>query len=160
MVWNSKTGYKRQRKYSSRKTTQTQTTKQRTRLPSQTYVWATHIRWINSREKSKRTKKHQTQIRLAKSMPSNRRQRPIRGQYSMAWGQRKNEKPHLPVPGAWGHKHLPPKEPSHRDVKMHNRCICRATKGNIQRSKKCNIWSIPFLQLQTRTQRITGKIPL
>ena len=33
-------------------------------------------------------------------------------------------------------------------------------RGKIQRSKKRNIRPLPILQLQTRTQRITGKIPL
>ena len=45
-------------KYTSRKTTQTQTTKRRTRLPTRAPLRTSHIRRNNSREKATRTAQH------------------------------------------------------------------------------------------------------
>ena len=157
-VRNSKTGHNSQIKYSGRKTTQAQTTQQRTWLPTRTHIWTPHIRWNNSREKATRTKKHQKKSRLAKPMLSDRGQRPIRGQYPLGRGRYKNKKPHLPVFGQEATNIFHQRNPHHQMSKCTTDAFVEQLKETFKELR--NQTFDRYCKLQTKTLRNIWEIPL
>ena len=70
------------------------------------------------------------------------------------------QKPHIPLTRNTSNKHFPPKIPTHRHSKMHNRRTSRTTQRIIHTNKEWNIWQISILPMPTKRRRITRSIPL